>query len=50
LRATLIRLAGFGNRLALIQRSALSARVSKDGPRASWFETAQARLLTMRIE
>ena len=23
-------------------------RVSKDGPRASWFETAQERLLTMR--
>jgi hypothetical protein len=23
-------------------------RVSKDGPRASWFETAQMRLLTMR--
>ena len=25
------------------------ARVSKDGPRATWFETALARLLTMRI-
>jgi hypothetical protein len=23
--------------------------VSKDGPRVSWFETAQGRLLTMRI-
>jgi hypothetical protein len=27
------------------------ARVSKDGPRASWFETAlKQRLLTMRTE
>jgi hypothetical protein len=35
---------------ALILRSALFARVSKDGPRASWFETAlKKRLLTMRV-
>jgi hypothetical protein len=32
----------------LILRSALS-RVSKDGLRASWFETALPRLLTMRV-
>jgi len=25
-------------------------RVSKDVPRASWFETAQERLLTMRVK
>jgi hypothetical protein len=25
-------------------------RVSKDVPRASWFETAQVRLLTMRVD
>jgi hypothetical protein len=31
----------------LILRSA--KRVSKDGPRASWFETARKRLLTMRV-
>jgi hypothetical protein len=36
-----------GYSTALILRSA--KRVSKDGPRATWFETAQVRLLTMRI-
>jgi hypothetical protein len=35
--------------VTLILRSALFARVSKDGLRASWFETAlKKRLLTMR--
>jgi hypothetical protein len=35
----------------LILRSALLARLSKDGPRASWFETAlKKRLLTMRVQ
>jgi hypothetical protein len=36
----------------LILRSALYARVSKDGRReigASWFETREAALLTMRV-
>jgi hypothetical protein len=34
----------------LILRSALFARVSKDGPRVTWFETAlKKRLLTMRV-
>ncbi len=32
----------------LILRSAPQERVSKDGHRVSWFETALARLLTMR--
>jgi hypothetical protein len=33
----------------LILRSAHLARVPKDGCGLSWFETAQVRLLTMRI-
>ena len=32
----------------LILRRRASA-VSKDGPRAAWFETALTRLLTMRV-
>jgi hypothetical protein len=33
----------------LILRSHAERGVSKDGPRATWFETALARLLTMRV-
>jgi len=33
----------------LILRSRAKRGVSKDGPRATWFETALTRLLTMRI-
>jgi hypothetical protein len=34
----------------LILRSRAQRGVSKDGPRAAWFETALARLLTMKFE
>jgi hypothetical protein len=36
--------------LALTREERRLRRVSKDGQRTAWFETAQARLLTMRTQ